>query len=306
MNWYFWIGFPVFVLCMLYLDLKVLHKKPSERTLRSISYACLFWFSLAILFALGIWYFLGSVSAVTFMTAYLLEGSLSVDNLFVFLLVFSFCQIPPKDQHRILCLGVLGALIFRLAFICLGISLLQRFEWMYFVFGGILCISAVAFLRQKDEEQDLSNSWLFSLAQKMFRLDMQEHKGKFWIRKEGKLYATRLFLALFLIESFDLVFAVDSVPAVLAVTSDIFLAYTSNVFAVLGLRSLYFLLMHLKSRFAHLKNGIALILFFVGIKLVLVPFFHIPSWVTFLWIAGALAVSILWSFTCKNTKTPLE
>jgi tellurite resistance protein TerC len=291
---------------MLYLDLKVLHRKSSERTLRSVSHACLFWFSLALLFACGIWFFLGPSSAITFMTAYLLEGSLSVDNLFVFLLVFSFCKIPTKDQQRVLALGVLGALVFRLLFIFLGISLLQRFEWMYFVFGAILCVSAVAFIVQKNEQQDLSRSWIFSLAQKMFRLDLTEDKGHFWIRKEGKLYATKLFLALFLIESFDLVFAVDSVPAVLAVTSDLFLAYTSNVFAVLGLRSLYFLLEHLRNRFVHLKNGIALILFFVGIKLVLIPFFSVPSWLTFLWIAAALGISILWSFRFKNTKTPLE
>jgi len=306
LSWIFWGGFALFVLCMLYLDLKVLHKKPSERSLRSICYACLFWLVLALFFALGVWYFLGASSALTFLTAYLLEGSLSVDNLFIFLLVFSFCKISSKDQHRVLCLGVLGALVFRLIFIFVGLSLLETFHWMYFVFGGVLCISAIAFLVHKNEEKDLGRSWLFSLAQKMFRLDMLEHKGKFWIRKKGKLYATRMFLALFLIESFDLVFAVDSVPAVLAVTSDLFLAYTSNVFAVLGLRSLYFLLDHLKSRFSHLKNGIALILLFVGIKLLLIPFFSIPGWITFLWIAGALALSILWSFRAKDIKTPLE
>ncbi len=306
MQWCFWIGFSLFVMGMLYLDLKVLFRKKSERSLRSISLACLFWLSLALSFALGIWYFLGGDSAISFLSAYLLEASLSVDNLFVFLLVFSFCQIPSKEQHRVLCLGVLGALVLRLLFICLGISLLHRFVWMYFLFGAVLCISAVGFLLQKEEEKDLKDSWLFSLAKKMFRIDMHMRDGHFWVRKEGKLYATRLFLALFLIESFDLVFAIDSVPAVLAVTSDFFLAYTSNVFAVLGLRSLYFLLEHLKNRFVYLKNGIAWILFFVGFKLILIPFLSIPSWITFVWIAGALGLSVLWSFRAKNRKTPLE
>lgn len=302
MNWFFWVAFPLFVFSMLYLDLKVFHRNPAKMSFRSVVLCCLFWFSLAVLFSLGVWYFLGAASAITFMTAYLLEGSLSVDNLFVFLLVFSFCHVPSKDQHKILCLGVIGALIFRLLFIFLGISLLQRFEWMYFVFGAILCVSAAFFLMQKNEKKDLKDSWFLALAHRLFRFDMHDSNGKFWIRKNGKLYATRLFLAVFLIESFDIVFAIDSVPAVLAVTSDLFLAYTSNVFAVLGLRSLYFLLVHLKDQFAHLKNGIALILFFIGVKLVLVPFLKIPSWITFLWIAGALGLSVLWSFIYKGEK----
>ena len=296
----FWVVFHLFVLCMVYVDLKIFHRNTKKISLRSISLCCLFWVGLALIFNILIGYFLGREAGFTFLTAYLLETSLSVDNLFLFLVIFSFCQIETRYQHKVLYLGILGALVFRLLFILLGISLLHKFEWMYFVFGAFLCFSAVCFYRQKGEAKDLSKSILVKIAKKIFRLDSGEHLGSFFIRKKGKLYVTTLFLSLFLIESSDIVFAVDSVPAVLAITSNIFIAYTSNVFAVLGLRSFYFLLARLKEQFAHLKSSIALILLFVGTKLILVPFWEIPSWATLTFIVTALLVSILASFRSKS------
>ena len=293
---WFWVGFHLFVLSMIYVDLKVFHKRPLELTVRDLCLCCLFWVGLAIAFNLFIWKFLGLEPALTFLTAYLLESSLSIDNLFVFLVVFSFCQIKTVYQHRVLYWGILGALLFRISFILLGIALLQKFEWMYFLFGAFLCFSALMFFRQKEEQKDMGRSFLVKIAKKLFRFDHGEHQGRFFILKEGKYYATMLFLALFLIEVSDVIFAVDSVPAVLAVTSNVVIAYTSNVFAVLGLRSFYFLLAKLKSRFRHLKNGIALILFFVGAKLILLPFWKIPALITLLVIAVALSVSIALSF----------
>lgn len=293
---WFWVVFHLFVLGMIYLDLKVFHKKPLEPGIRSLCLCCLFWVGLAFIFNLLIRQFLGAELALAFLTAYLLESSLSIDNLFVFLVVFSFCQIKPVYQHRVLYWGILGALVFRLSFILLGITLLQKFEWMYFIFGAFLCFSALMFFFQKEEKKDMSRNFLVKVAKKLFRFDHGEHKGRFFILKEGKYYATMLFLALFLIEVSDLIFAVDSVPAVLAITSNVVIAYTSNVFALLGLRSFYFLLAKLKSRFRHLKNGIALILFFVGAKLILLPFWKIPTLITLLAIALALSTSIGLSF----------
>ncbi len=293
---WFWVGFHLFVLGMVYIDLKVFHRKPSQLSVGALSLCCLFWVGLALLFNLFVWKFLGSASAITFLTAYVLESSLSIDNLFLFLVVFSFCRIEPVYQHRVLYWGVLGALVCRLSFILLGIALLRQFEWMYFLFGAFLCFSALCFLYQKETQKDLSHSFLVRLAKKLFRVDHGEHHGKFFISKNGKLYATMLFLALFLIEVSDVIFAVDSVPAVLAITSNVFIAYTSNVFAVLGLRSFYFLLARLKDQFRHLKNGIALILFFIGAKLILLPFWKIPTSATFLFIAATLTVSIGFSF----------
>ncbi len=296
----FWVGFHVFVLGMIYLDLKVFHRHSEKINIKTISLCCFFWVGLALVFNCFIGFLLGIEPAFTFLTAYLLESSLSVDNLFLFLVVFSFCRIEEKYQHRVLYLGILGALIFRLAFILVGISILRHFEWMYFIFGAFLCFSAICFFRQKEEREDLSKSFLVKIAQKLFPLDQGDHMGRFFVRKNKKIYMTMLFLSLFLIEVSDIVFAVDSVPAVLAITSDLFIAYTSNVFAVLGLRSFYFLLKQLKEQFSHLKSAIAVILFFVGCKLILIPFIKIPSWATLLFISLSLFIAVVFSFRTKK------
>lgn len=298
----FWGLFHLFVFAMIYLDLKVLHRNVKERTLGSVAVSCVFWVLLAIGFDVWIGLDRGVDQAITFLTAYFLEASLSIDNLFLFLVVFSFCKIEEKYQQKVLCLGILGALVFRLLFIWLGLSLLQHFLWMYFVFGAILCFSAICFLRQKEEETDLSKSWILKLTKRAIAIEEGDHQGKFFVKKQGKRHATMLFLALVIIEVSDVLFAVDSIPAVLAVTSDLFLAYTSNVFAILGLRSFYFLLSHLKKQFVHLKTGVAVILFFVGIKLILVPFYKIPSLITLAFTAAILLTAVLLSSYSNSIK----
>ena len=296
----FWVGFHLFVLGMVYLDLKVFHRNIKELTFRPIALCCLFWVGLALSFNVLIGSLFGLEKAMTFLTAYLLEASLSIDNLFLFLVVFSFCNIEEVYQHRVLCYGILGALVFRLLFILLGISLLHQFEWMYFVFGAFLCVSAVFFLRKEEESQDLNKMWLVRLCKRFFRLDEGFHQGRFFLCHKKKWYITTLFLALLIIEVSDIIFAVDSIPAVLAITSDLFIAYTSNVFAVLGLRSFYFLLSHTKQQFSHLKMAIAIILFFIGVKLIILPFFKIPSSVTLGFIALTLLTSILISLKLQK------
>lgn len=298
----FWVIFHLLILGLVYVDLKVLHRNVSKITLRSIIGCCLFWLGLAVAFNVWVAVAFDAHAAVAFSTAYLLESSLSVDNLFLFLVVFSFCRIQPVHQHRVLYFGILGALVFRLLFIVLGIELLHRFEWMYFVFGGFLCFSAICFFKKEEGSEDLSKSFLVKMAKKLFRLDHGEHHGKFFVKKQGKMHVTMLFLALFLIECSDIVFAIDSVPAVLAVTSDFFIAYTSNIFAVLGLRSLYFLLAHLKDRFVHLKTGVAIILFFIGLKMLLLSVWKVPVAVTLGFIAATLAISIAASFRIPSKK----
>ena len=296
----FWILFHLFLLAMIYIDLKVFHRDTSKVTLKSSSLCCLFWISIALCFNSLIASELGFDAALTFFTAYLLESSLSIDNLFLFLVVFSFFQIKIQYQHRVLFLGILGALVFRLSFILLGVTLLEAFEWMYILFGAFLCFSAACFFWEKNEKKELKNSLLVKWANSLFRVYEGDHRGRFFVKIRGKRYVTTLFLALFLIEIFDIIFAVDSVPAVLAITSNVFLAYTSNVFAVLGLRSFYFLLAHLKEKFQYLKTAIAFILFFVGIKLILIPFYAIPSRWTFIYIVSAITLAIAISLVRKK------
>lgn len=296
----FWVVFHLFVLAMIYVDLKVFHRNVKQMTVRSIALCCVFWVGLAFSFNALVGLLFGTEQALTFLTAYLLEASLSIDNLFLFLVVFSFCRIEETYQHRVLCYGILGALVFRLLFISLGISLLHEFEWMYFIFGGFLCVSAVFFFRKEEEKQDLSTLWIVRLCRRFFRLKEGFHQGRFFVVHKGKVSVTMLFLALLIIEVSDIIFAVDSIPAVLAITSDLFIAYTSNVFAVLGLRSFYFLLSHLKQQFSSLKVAIAIILFFIGSKLIVLPFFKVPSWATLAFIAITLLSSVLCSIRSQK------
>jgi tellurite resistance protein TerC len=287
----FWIGFHIFVFGMIFLDLKVFHRDTKNLTVRKTLSYSLFWVGLALAFNIFIWISLGRASAITFLAAYVLEASLSVDNLFVFLSIFSFLKIPVKHQHRVLFYGVLGALVSRIVFILSGIALLGAFAWMYFIFGGILCASAIYLYLQKDE-MDLSESWMMKVSRRLFRVKKGFYNGQFFIKEKGKLYATTLFLTLVLVEISDVLFAVDSIPAVLSITTDPFLAYTSNVFAVLGLRSFYFFLFTLHRKFAYLKTGISLILLFVGVKMMISHFFVIGDLLSLAIIGSILAVSI--------------
>lgn len=262
----FWIGFHLFILGMIFLDLKGF-KKP----IRGV----LFWVAIALGFNALIWGFLGKEQALMFFTAYLVETSLSIDNLFVFFTIFSFFNIEKVHQHKVLLWGVLGAFVCRIIFILLGITLLNLFSWMYFVFGAILCVSAIYLW--KSHGINIKDSYLFAFAKRWLPIDKKEHNGRFFVSRQGKLYVTSLFLALLFIEASDILFAIDSIPAVLAITKDPFLAYTSNVFAVLGLRSFYLVLARLQEKLSGLKPAILCILLFIGVKMFISPFIHISN-----------------------------
>lgn len=294
MSPYFWVGFHLFILAMIYLDLKVFHKNVKAITLKKTGLCCLFWIALALSFNAFLFWDLGFQPGLTFFTAYILEASLSIDNLFVFLAIFSFFRISSEYQHRVLFFGILGALICRIIFIVIGIGLLHHFSWMYFVFGAILCVSAIVFYKQK-EEKDLKDSILLRGIRKYLPLEEGPHQGRFWIKKRGKIYFTTLFVALLFIEASDIIFAIDSIPAVLAITSNPFLAYTSNVFAVLGLRSFYFFLESLHKKFSYLKLAIVLILLFVGLKMLLLHVLAISTEVSLAIIGAIILIAILLS-----------
>lgn len=278
----FWVFFHIFVLSMLWLDFRLTGK---------IAWRVVFWIALALGFNGLIWWMRGLHDAMTFFTAYVIESSLSIDNLFIIFLIFSVLDIPKIYQKKVLLLGILGAFFFRIIFILLGITLLGAFSWMYPVFGAILCVSA--WLAAKTEKVKIENTLVFRVVKKVIPFEKGDSKGKFFLKKAGKWHATKLFFALALVEMFDCVFAVDSVPAVLSITQDPFLAYTSNVFAVLGLRSFYLALSKWQEKFPHLRSAISLILFFIGAKMIVAPWFHVPTAISLAVVVGIIAISLL-------------
>ncbi len=293
----FWVWFHLFVICMLLLDLKGFHRNEKAITWQSAGLCSLFWILLALSFNLFVLFSLGKEASLIFFTAYLLETSLSVDNLFVFLSIFSFFQIEPRYQHKVLFFGVLGAFICRVFFILVGISVLEMAHWVYAIFGIILCSSAFFLYRQK-EDRSLRDTWLMKLCMKYLRVDKDASQSRFFVKKNGKIYVTTLFVALVLVEASDILFAIDSIPAVLSLTSDLFLAYTSNVFAVLGLRSMYFLLVSFQKKFVFLKSAIIMMLFFIGGKMLLMPFWSFSS----LFTLGGIVLILFSSFIAFKFK----
>ncbi len=292
----FWIWFNVFILAMLALDLIVLNKKSHEVSIKQSLKWVGFWVALAIIFNVLVYIWFGKIKAVEFLTGYVIEWSLSVDNLFVFILIFTYFKVPKEFQHRVLFWGIIGALILRGTFILVGIALFNMFSWMIFVFGGILIYTGIKMLFQKDDDDPkLDDNLLVKMCKKIFPVT-DEYEGKnFFIRKSGVLFATPLFLVLVVIDFTDLIFAVDSIPAVLSITQDTFIVYTSNVFAILGLRSLYFALAGMMGMFYYLKYGLAIILTFVGTKMLMSHYYEIPSLLTLLVIIATLSFSIFFS-----------
>ncbi|MBM7618093.1 tellurite resistance protein TerC [Weissella uvarum] len=264
----YWIGFFVFVVIMLALDLGVFHKGNEEPSVKSSLLWSAFWIALAFIFAGGVWYLGGRDHAVDFITAYLLEKSLSIDNLFIFILVFSYFKIAPKYQHRILFWGVFGALVMRVIFIFGGAALLHQFEWLMYLFGAFLVYTGIKMFFEKDEDQDLNDSAMIKFFRKILPLKENATEPHFIVKENGKKYATQFLLALLFIEASDLLFAVDSIPAVLAVTQDTFIVVTSNIFAIMGLRSLYFALASILPMFRYIKYALAGILAFIGLKMI--------------------------------------
>ncbi|MCG3134684.1 MAG: putative membrane-bound redox modulator Alx [Planctomycetes bacterium] len=302
---WFWLGFGAFVAVMLLLDLVVFHKKPHEvKTKEAIGWS-IFWIALALAFnVLLLWIEPPEVAkqrAGEFFAAYVLEKSLSVDNLFVIILIFQFFKVPGEYQHRILFLGILGAIFMRLGFILGGAALLENFKWMAWVFGGILILTGAKLAFGGDEEKDPSKSWMVRLVKRTVPYVDEMHGSAMTVVKDGKRYATPLLLVLIVIELTDLVFAVDSVPACLAITQDTFIVFTSNIFAILGLRALYFLLARFMSSFHYLKYGLAVVLVFVGVKMVLMYWkIHVPTAVSLSVIVGVLGIATVASLMRKQ------
>jgi len=296
-----WIVFNLFVFFMLALDLGVFHRKAHEVRFKEAITWSVVWVTLALLFNGAIYFGYGKDAALEFLAGYLIEKSLSVDNIFVFLSVFSYFRVPPKYQHKVLFWGILGALIMRAGFIFAGIELIQKFHWITYVFGFFLIFTGVRLVFHKEEAPNLEQNPMVKFLRRHLPLKPQTD-GRFFFRENGKLYVTSLFLVLLIVEATDLIFAVDSIPAVLAVTESSFIAYTSNVFAILGLRSLYFALAGFMKMFHYLRYGLAGILIFVGAKMVLKDIYDIPTELALAVIFVILAASVLASKLRKIDK----
>lgn len=291
-NWMFWIGFNLVILLLLYIDLVVFGRKQRAVRIKDALVMTVIWVALSLLFNAFVWYDRGQEAALQFLTGYLIEYSLSVDNLFVFLLVFSYFKVPPKYQHRVLFLGILGALVMRAVMIVIGAALIQRFHWVIYVFGAFLVFSGFKMLTQKEGELHPEDNPVVKLASRLIPIRPEFAGTKFFVTIDGKRYASLLFVVLIVIETTDLVFALDSIPAIFAVTTDPFIVYTSNVFAILGLRSLYFALAGLMNYFHYLKVGLSVILMFVGVKMLVSEHFKVPIGVALGVIAGILVLSV--------------
>jgi len=295
-----WIGLNVFILVVLVLDLAVLHRKQEEPTFRDAMLWTGVWIGLALIFNLGIWYVRGSEPAIQFLTAYLVEESLSVDNLFVFLLVFSHFRVPRELQRGVLFWGILGALLMRLSFILAGVTLLERFHWLVYVFGGVLVVSGVKLWGTHQHEIHPEKNPILRLFRRAVPVTPEYHGARFWVREAGRWMATPLAVVLIVIETTDLIFAVDSIPAVLAISSDPFIVYSSNAFAILGLRSLYFALAGLMRLFHYLHYGLAAVLVFVGLKMVVAEWVKISALVSLGVIVLVLGAAIIASLRSAN------
>jgi tellurite resistance protein TerC len=296
-----WVGFNAFILAMLALDLGVFHRKSHEVSVKEATIWSGVWIALALTFNAGIWFFRGAEPGIQFLTGYLIEKSLSVDNIFVIALIFGFFAVPKAYQHRVLFWGILGALVMRAVFILAGAALLARFHWIIYIFGAFLLFTGIKMALHRNEEMHPEHNPVLKLVRRLVPVTNDYHKGHFFARHAGKLMATPLFLVLVLVETTDLIFAVDSIPAIFAVTEDPFLVYTSNIFAILGLRSLYFVLAGVMDKFVYLKLGLSAILVFVGAKMLLTEVYKIPATVSLLVVVSMLAITIVASMR-KNRR----
>jgi tellurite resistance protein TerC len=299
-----WLGFNAFILAMLALDLGVFHRKSHEVSVKEATIWSAVWIALAMTFNAGLWFFRGPEAGIQFFTGYLIEKSLSVDNIFVIALIFGFFAVPKAYQHRVLFWGILGALVMRAIFILAGAALLARFHWIIYLFGAFLLFTGIRMALHRNEEIHPEHNPVLKLVRRLVPVTNDYHEGHFFVRdarNTGKLMATPLFLVLVLVETTDLIFAVDSIPAIFAVTEDPFLVYTSNIFAILGLRSLYFVLAGVMDKFVYLKLGLSAILVFVGGKMLLTEVYKVPATVSLLVVASLLAVAVVASMR-KNRR----
>jgi tellurite resistance protein TerC len=290
-----WAGFIGFVLLMLAVDLGIFHRKAHEVSLREAAVWSAVWVALSAVFNVLVYVWFGSERALEFTTGYLLEKALAVDNIFVFVLVFGAFGIPRLYQHRVLFWGVIGALIMRAIFILAGSAFVQRFHWAIYVFGGILAVTGVRLLFQKEGEVHPENNAVVRFFRRILPVTDSLHGDRFTVVQHGRRYGTPLLVALVAVEVADVVFAVDSIPAIFAITTDPFIVFTSNIFAILGLRSMYFLLAGIIDKFHYLKIGLSIVLIFVGVKMLIMDLYKIPIVASLLSIAAILGGSIVLS-----------
>ncbi len=290
-----WVGFNLLVMLMLAIDLGLIHKSLKEISVKEAFVWSAIWIVVALVFNVGIYYWRGSEVAVQFFTGYVIERSLSIDNIFVFLLIFTYFQVPGRFQYKVLIWGILGALVLRGIFILLGTLLIAKFHWIIYLFGVFLVITGIKMGFGKDKKIDPEKNPMLRLLRKFLPITSGYDNGKFFVRRNGKLFGSPLLVVLIVIESTDVVFAVDSIPAIFAITLDPFIVYTSNVFAILGLRALYFAMAGMMKLFYYLKYALGIILAFVGVKMLVSGFLEIPTPIALGVIGGIFAVSIVMS-----------
>lgn len=293
LNLQIWLGFNAFIIAMLMLDLFVLHRNAHVVSIREAAITSAGWIALGLGFGGVIWWWMGAQSAGEYFAGYLIEKSLSVDNVFIFVMIFSYFAVPPAYQHRVLFWGVVGALVMRGAFILAGAALLERFDWILYIFGAFLLFTALKMFRHSEMALDPEENRVLRLVRRIIPISKEYDGQKLFTRRTGVLMATPLFAVLVVVEATDLVFAVDSIPAIFAVTRDPFIVFTSNAFAILGLRALYFMLAGIAHKFVYLKTGLAVILAFVGVKMLIAEFYHFPIVVSLGVIGAVLAISVV-------------
>ncbi|MGC8925966.1 MAG: TerC family protein [Calditerrivibrio sp.] len=298
-----WVVFSTIVIFLLVLDLGVFNKKAHVISIKEAVFTSAIWIAVAFAFNIGIYFFNGEQQAVEFLTGYIVEKALSVDNIFVMIMIFNVFQIPPQFQHKILFWGILGAIVMRGVMIFLGIALIEKFHWIFYIFGLLLIYSAVKMaFKKEDESIDFDSKWYIKLLKKFYPVTSDRENGKFLIMIDNKRHITPLLLALFTIEFTDLIFAIDSIPAIFAITTDSFIVFTSNIFAILGLRSLYFAISGIVAIFHFLKYGLSIVLGYVGLKMVLIDIIKIPTILSLIIIIGVLSVSIFLSLILPKDK----
>jgi len=298
-----WIVFWVVVIAALIIDLVFLNKHHGNVDFKEAVVMVCVWVGLALSFGVAVYFTLGQQKALEYITGYVVEYSLSIDNMFVFLLIFSYFAIPKEHQPKVLIFGIMGAVILRFVFIFAGVQLINTFSWIIYLFGALLIFTAIKMAVKHDDEVHPEKNIVINALKRVFPFSQDPSSGKFFIRENGVLFATPMFAAVIVIEMSDIIFAVDSVPAVLSISTDTFIVYTSNIFAIVGLRSLYFLLSNLVAKFKYLQTGVAVILFFVGVKMLISHYVHIPTLVSLGVIVAVIAAAIVASIVLnKDTR----
>ena len=303
---WFWIAFHLGVFLALAIDLISFKRRDRELSMRAAVLRSLIWVVLSLAFNYLVWKWKGGGDGLDFLTGYVIEYSLSVDNIFVFVLIFTYFRVPPISQHRVLVWGILGALVMRGAMIWLGVTLVERFHFVLYIFGAFLLLTGLRMLFDRDAKLDFEKNFFMRFCRKMLPITPEFYGRSFMVRVDGRLMFTPLLLVLILVDVMDLIFAVDSIPAVFAITTDQFIVYTSNICAILGLRSLYFLLARMVDRFIYLKTGLALILGFVGTKMILAKQFSIPNWISLIIIIVILGITITVSMLATRRQIRME